>query len=56
MGVERVVAKAAIKKQGDTNGRFSDRDIAMYTQWVNNPLQGLDRCILTLGMILGLHC
>ena len=48
-GVECVLAKA---KKDDTNDRFhSGYDIHMYPQWVNNPLQGLDRCVLTVGAI-----
>ena len=52
-----VVAKAKTKKQDNANGRvrFSSYcDVHMYPQWANNPLQGPNRCVLTVGLISGL--
>ena len=53
-GVGWVVAKSKTKKQDNANGRaYSGYDVHMYPQWVSNPLQGLDRHILTVEAI---HC
>ena len=54
--MEWVVATAKAKKRDDTNGRIkSGYDIHMYPQWLNNPLQGLNRHVLTVRAILGHH-
>ena len=56
VGVGWVVAKAKTKKQDNTNGRArSGYDVHMYPQWANNPLQGLDKHILTVEAISGPH-
>ena len=44
LGVGWVVTKAETKKQGNTNSRFRVAVVyTMYTQYADNPLQGLDR-------------
>ena len=49
--------KAKTRKQDDTNSRVqSSYDVYMYPQRANIPLQGLDRCALTVGAISGPHC
>ena len=51
------VVATAKSKNGTT--QIAELRVAMmstYSQWVNIPLQGLDRHVLTLGAILGLHC
>ena len=57
VGLGWVVAKSKTKKQDNTNGRaYSGYDVHMYPQWVNSPLQGLDRHTLTVETISGIHC
>ena len=50
--VRWVMAKASTKKQDDKNGKvWSGYVVHAYPQWANNPLKGLDRCVLTMGAI-----
>ena len=50
------MAKVKTKKQNDTNDRvWSGYDVQMYSQWVNIPLQVLNRHVLTVGAISGFH-
>ena len=57
MKVGWVMAKTKTKNQDDTNIRVqSGYDIHLYPQRTNIPLQGLDRCALTMGAISGPHC
>ena len=52
-----MVAKPAKSRQDDTIGRIeSGHDIHVHPQKANIPLQGLDKCVLTVGTISGLHC
>ena len=52
------VSKAKTNKQDDTmvDFRVAMYDIHMHPQTANIPLQGLDRHVLTVGAISGLHC
>ena len=46
------MAKASYKEADDTNGSvWSGYVVHAYPQWANNPLKGLDRCVLTMGAI-----
>ena len=57
VGIGWLVARVKTKKCDNVNGRFrmAMTTTYIYTQQVNNPLQDLDRCVLTVGAISGLH-
>ena len=51
-----VVAKPKAKEEDETNARVqSVYDVYMYPQWVNHPLQGQDRRVLTVRALSALH-
>ena len=52
-----VVTKAEAKKQDGANSRvWSGYDVHMHPQRANIPLQSLDKCVLIVEAISGLHC
>ena len=45
-----------LKQKAKMTRDYSSYDVHAYSQRVNIPLQGLDRCVLTVREVSGPHC